>query len=150
VLVRGRGHTFGHVDIEKPGTSRLYDRNMEKPELRGRARDSVVLAFARPASPGRLLWLLLGFGGQIVFSARFLFQWLASEKAGRSVIPRSFWYLSLFGGLMILAYAAYTRDPVFIMGYAPNALIYLRNLVLLRRQDASQGAAGSPAGEGRP
>lgn len=141
VLVRGRGHTFGHVHIETPGTYRLYDRNMEKPEFRGRSRDSVVLAFARPASPGRMLWLLLGFGGQIVFSARFLIQWLASEKAGRSVIPRAFWHLSLAGGLMILAYAAYTRDPVFIVGYAPNALIYVRNLVLLGREDAGKAAA---------
>jgi lipid-A-disaccharide synthase-like uncharacterized protein len=142
VLARGSGHTLGHVDIVKPGTYRLYDRNLEKPEFRGRPRDSVVLAFARPASPGRLLWLLLGFGGQIVFSMRFLVQWLASEKAGRSVVPRAFWYLSLAGGLMILAYAAYTRDPVFIAGYAPTALIYVRNLVLIGREDRSKGAAG--------
>jgi len=148
VLVRGRGHTFGHVHVDQPGAYRLYDRNMEKPEFRGKSRDSVVLAFTRPASPGRLLWLLLGFGGQITFSARFLVQWLASEKAGRSTIPRAFWYLSLAGGLMILAYAAYTRDPVFIAGYSPTALIYVRNLVLLRREDRSSAGAGGkpPAG----
>lgn len=137
ILVRGRGRTLGHVNITEPGTYRVtgeYTPEARASEQRGQA----VLAFARPASPGRLLWLLLGFGGQIVFSARFLVQWLASEKAGRSTIPRAFWYLSLAGGLMILGYAAYTRDPVFIAGYLPTALIYVRNLMLLSREDAAK------------
>jgi lipid-A-disaccharide synthase-like uncharacterized protein len=145
VLARGRGRTFGHVHVEQPGLYRLegtYPKDAAESEKHG----SVVLAFTRPASPGRLLWLLLGFGGQIIFSARFLIQWLASEKAGRSTIPRAFWYLSLAGGLMILAYASYTRDPVFIAGYAPTALIYVRNLVLLKREERNPVGAGQPAG----
>jgi len=146
VLARGRGWTLGHVDIPTPGVYRLQGLPSPGAGDRG-SGGSVVLAFSRPASPGRLLWLLLGFGGQIAFSARFLVQWLTSEKAGRCVIPRAFWYLSLFGGLMILAYAAYIRDPVFIAGYAPSSLIYIRNLVLLRREKAD-GAAG--ANGGRP
>lgn len=103
-------------------------------------RPSVVLAFAPAASPGRLLWLLLGFGGQICFSMRFLVQWLASERAGRSTVPRSFWRYSLAGGLMILAYAAHTRDPVFILAYAFNVLVYARNLMLLRAAPAGGNA----------
>ncbi len=144
VLSRGRGSNLGHVDIERPGTFRLEALpSADGAEPRGRG--SVLLAFVRPASPGRMLWLLLGFSGQLVFSLRFIVQWLASEKSGRSTIPRAFWYLSMFGSLMILAYAAYTRDPVFILGFAPNTLIYLRNLVLLGRERAAETAARTGA-----
>jgi len=145
ILSRSRGRTFGHVHIERPGNYFL-DGSYPREIAEDQKHVHLVLAFARPASPGRMLWLLLGFGGQIVFSARFLIQWLASEKAGRSVVPRAFWHLSLAGGLMILGYAAYTRDPVFIAGYAPNALIYVRNLVLLGREDAGKAAGAASAG----
>ena len=79
------------------------------------------------------LWLAVGFGGQLMFAARFLVQWLVSEKMRRSVIPRAFWYLSLGGGAALLIYAAHLRDPVFITGQAFGFLVYSRNLVLLRR-----------------
>lgn len=79
------------------------------------------------------LWLAVGFLGQALFSARFLVQWLASERLRKSVIPVAFWYFSLAGGLTLLAYALYRQDPVFIVGQASGVFIYLRNLQLLRR-----------------
>jgi lipid-A-disaccharide synthase-like uncharacterized protein len=79
------------------------------------------------------LWLTIGFVGQILFGSRFVVQWLASEKAKQSIVPLSFWYLSLAGGMVLLAYAIYQRDPVFIAGQAAGSVIYIRNLVLIRR-----------------
>lgn len=81
-----------------------------------------------------LIWLAVGFGGQAIFASRFLYQWIASERAGRSHIPRAFWYLSLAGGLTLLSYAIHRGDPVFILGQTTGAVIYIRNLVLLHRR----------------
>jgi lipid-A-disaccharide synthase-like uncharacterized protein len=81
-------------------------------------------------------WIVIGFLGQAFFSARFLVQWLASERARRSVVPRAFWLLSLGGGATLLAYALYRRDPVFIAGQGMGLFIYLRNLMLIRREAA--------------
>lgn len=80
------------------------------------------------------LWVAVGFAGQALFSARFLVQWLASERAKRSVVPHAFWFLSLAGGGTLLAYALYRQDPVFIVGQAAGLFIYARNLVLIRRE----------------
>ena len=82
----------------------------------------------------KLLWLAVGMLGQALFSARFIIQWLASEKLRRSVVPVSFWYFSLIGGFVLLAYAIYRRDPVFVLGQAFGAVIYVRNLYFLRRE----------------
>ena len=147
VLTRQRGYTVGQFSIDRPGKLLLKGSFPAGGEGAGTRR--VVLAFARTTSPGRFLWLLLGFGGQICFSLRFIIQWLASEKAGRSTVPRAFWYYSLFGGLMILAYAIYTRDPVFILAYAFNAFIYVRNLVLIRREDRALAQASPGSEEGK-
>lgn len=76
-------------------------------------------------------WLLLGFGGQALFMGRFLVQWVASERARRSVVPVPFWYLSIAGALVLLAYAVHRRDPVFVAGQALGVAIYLRNLRLI-------------------
>jgi lipid-A-disaccharide synthase-like uncharacterized protein len=73
-------------------------------------------------------WLVVGFLGQGLFSARFLVQWLKSEKLKRSVVPKAFWYFSLGGGATLLAYAIHRGDPVFIVGQAAGLFIYLRNL----------------------
>ena len=81
------------------------------------------------------VWLALGFLGQALFASRFLVQWLVSERAGRSVVPRAFWYLSIAGGSIVLCYAIWRRDPVFIVGQSAGLLVYLRNLILLRRED---------------
>jgi lipid-A-disaccharide synthase-like uncharacterized protein len=77
-------------------------------------------------------WWVIGFGGQIVFGCRFWVQWVASERAKRSVVPISFWYLSIVGGLLSLAYAVYRFDPVFILGQLTGTFIYARNLKLIR------------------
>lgn len=74
------------------------------------------------------IWIGVGFLGQAFFSARFFVQWLASEKHRRSVIPRAFWFFSLGGGMILLSYAIYRKDPVFIAGQAAGLLIYSRNL----------------------
>lgn len=80
------------------------------------------------------LWLGIGFAGQMLFSARFLVQWIATERARRSIVPVAFWYFSLGGGLTLLAYAIYKQDPVFIVGQAAGIFIYLRNLYFVMRR----------------
>ena len=81
-------------------------------------------------------WLWIGFAGQLLFFSRFVVQWIVSERKGESVIPISFWYLSLGGGIILFAYAYHRRDPVFTIGFAVTVLIYLRNLVMLKHKKA--------------
>ncbi len=78
-------------------------------------------------------WICFGFVAQAAFAARFLVQWIASERAGKSVIPIVFWYLSLLGGAMLLAYAISRKDPVFIVGQTTGAFIYARNIYFIKR-----------------
>lgn len=80
------------------------------------------------------LWLGIGFLGQALFSARFIVQWLKSEKEKKSVFPIAFWYFSIGGGLTLLAYAIYRQDPVFILGQASGLFIYLRNLYFVHNE----------------
>ena len=80
------------------------------------------------------IWLGLGFFAQLMFSARFLVQWLASERAGKSIVPLLFWYLSIAGSVLLLAYAIHRKDPVFILGQSMGIFIYSRNLYLIRRE----------------
>lgn len=80
------------------------------------------------------LWLIIGFVGQGLFAARFLMQWLASEREGRSVIPVIFWYFSLAGGTVLFIYALHREDPVFILGQSLGLIIYGRNLYLISRE----------------
>ena len=75
-----------------------------------------------------LVWLAIGLSAQVMFSMRFVLQWLASERARRSIVPEAFWYFSCAGGLMLLAYAIYRMDPVFILGQGGGLLIYARNI----------------------
>ena len=77
--------------------------------------------------------VVIGLLGQLLFTARFLVQWIASERAGKSVIPISFWFFSLGGGFILLGYAIYRQDPVFIIGQALGSLIYIRNLMLIAK-----------------
>ena len=79
------------------------------------------------------VWLAIGTSGQLLFMARFIVQWIVSERQKRSVIPVAFWYLSLVGSLVLLSYAIHKRDPVFIMGLSLNSLVYIRNLWLIYR-----------------
>ena len=78
------------------------------------------------------VWLGIGLLGQAMFSARFLVQWIASERRKQSVVPTHFWYFSIGGGLTLLAYAIYRMDPVFILGQSAGVFIYLRNLYFIR------------------
>ena len=80
------------------------------------------------------LWLAIGFLGQALFSMRFLVQWIASERARRSIIPNAFWLFSIAGGATLLAYAIYRQDPVFIVGQAAGLLIYSRNIYFIVRE----------------
>jgi lipid-A-disaccharide synthase-like uncharacterized protein len=86
-------------------------------------------------------WVLLGFAAQALFTARFLVQWIASERAGRSVIPIAFWFFSIGGGLLLLVYALYRRDPVFIAGQAFGVFVYARNLYFEMRDRSEMTAA---------
>jgi lipid-A-disaccharide synthase-like uncharacterized protein len=81
-----------------------------------------------------LIWLIIGFAGQFLFFLRFFFQWIATEKKKESVIPISFWYFSIAGGLILLAYSIYRKDPVFIAGQSLGVLIYARNLYFIHRK----------------
>lgn len=81
------------------------------------------------------LWLILGFGAQLLFFSRFLIQWIVSEKKKKSVIPPVFWYLSLGGGVLLLGYAIHIRDPVFILGQGVGILVYVRNIFLMRKEE---------------
>jgi lipid-A-disaccharide synthase-like uncharacterized protein len=73
-------------------------------------------------------WVLIGYVAQLMFSMRFLVQWIASERAGRMVMPIAFWFFSLAGGTLLLGYALHIRDPVFILGQGFGVFVYLRNL----------------------
>jgi lipid-A-disaccharide synthase-like uncharacterized protein len=86
------------------------------------------------------IWVTFGLLGQFLFSGRWIVQWFISEKLGRSVVPTLFWYLSLGGGLVLLCYAIYRQDPVFILGQAMGSAVYLRNLFLIYREKATAEA----------
>ena len=80
------------------------------------------------------VWLALGFLAQILFAARFVVQWVASERAHKSVVPLAFWIFSMFGGGLLLMYAIWRKDPVFILGQCTGFLIYSRNLFLIYKE----------------
>ncbi len=89
-------------------------------------------------------WLALGLIGQAAFFSRFLVQWISSERAGRSIVPVAFWYLSLAGSGLLLVYAIHRQEPVFMAGMMLGGLVYVRNLVLLRQSgEGLTRAAGS-------
>ncbi len=85
---------------------------------------------------GETAWFVVGCIGQALFFMRFFVQWLASERAGRSVVPNAFWYFSIAGGLTLFTYALWRQDPVFILGQSTGLFIYLRNLQFIRRKKA--------------
>lgn len=101
---------------------------------------SITLSYAT-------IWLLIGFAGQAIFTARFLVQWIASERQRDSVVPVAFWWLSLFGGLTLLSYAVHRRDPVIIVGQSMGVLIYVRNLMLVTKRKRRARTAPRPRRE---
>lgn len=96
------------------------------------------------------IWIGIGLIGQSMFFFRFLFQWLASERAGESVIPTAFWYFSIAGAFIVLAYAIYKSDPVFIIGQAMGLTIYSRNLFFIYRNHKATKVAVDDLQHGRP
>jgi lipid-A-disaccharide synthase-like uncharacterized protein len=98
-------------------------------------------------------WVIFGLLGQAFFTARFVVQWIASERRGESTVPVAFWYLSLAGGSILLAYALlYRHDLVFTLGQAAGLLVYSRNLMLIRRTETPEPAVAAVqrAAEGTP
>ena len=90
------------------------------------------------------IWLLLGLAGQAVFGGRFIVQWIASERRRQSHVPIIFWYMSLLGGAITLAYAIHKRDPVFIIGQGSGLIVYIRNLMLIYRAHRHTATTTSP------
>lgn len=90
------------------------------------------------------IWIGIGFLGQGLFFGRWVVQWITSEKKAASQVPVSFWYMSLIGGLITLAYAIYRKDPVFIAGQSVGSVVYIRNLMLIRRTDQVKEPIGPP------
>ncbi|HNX74423.1 MAG TPA: lipid-A-disaccharide synthase N-terminal domain-containing protein [Candidatus Rifleibacterium sp.] len=90
------------------------------------------------------LWLIVGLLGQLLFSMRFFVQWLASERQKKSIIPISFWYFSIGGSFLLLAYAIKRQDPVFILGQSMGFVIYIRNLVLIGREKRAEVISNEP------
>lgn len=96
-------------------------------------------------SLSEICWVVFGFAGQIMFSLRFVTQWLASEKAKQTVIPMSFWVYSILGSAILSAYALYRKDPVFLLGQLPSVFVYFRNIMINRKaaRKADDDAAAS-------
>ena len=88
-------------------------------------------------------WLIIGFVGQALFGARFIIQWVVSEKKGESTIPMAFWYCSIGGAVVLLSYAIYKQDPVFIVGQSLGSIVYVRNLILIDRKRKSMASVGA-------
>ena len=93
-----------------------------------------MLNYIQSLSNIEILFLVIGFTGQGLFASRFIFQWIYSEKKGESTIPIIFWYLSIYGGIGLLTYAIFRKDPVIIIGQSFGIFIYLRNLILIYRK----------------
>ena len=88
-------------------------------------------------------WVIIGFIGQALFGARFIIQWLVSEKRGESTIPLAFWYCSIGGSIVLLTYAIHREDPVFIVGQSLGSIIYIRNLILIDKKKKALAGSGT-------
>ena len=94
-----------------------------------------------PHDPTSIAFFVVGMVGELVFLMRFVVQWIASERKKKTVVPMVFWHLSLAGTFMVLAYAIYQMDPVFMLAYSLNMIIYVRNLAIARAQPAQEAVA---------
>tara|TARA_B100000575_G_C23075844_1_gene619700 strand:+ start:787 stop:1089 length:303 start_codon:yes stop_codon:yes gene_type:complete len=94
----------------------------------------MIIEYFNTLTDTEIIFLIIGFIGQGIFASRFIFQWIYSEKKGESYIPIIFWYLSIFGGLGLLVYAIFRKDPVIIAGQSVGIFIYLRNLILIYKK----------------
>ena len=94
-----------------------------------------MISYFANLSYTELIFLIIGFVGQGLFASRFIIQWIYSEKIGKSTIPITFWYLSIFGGMGLLTYAIFRKDPVIIIGQSFGIFIYIRNLILIYKKN---------------
>ncbi|MCV6585925.1 MAG: lipid-A-disaccharide synthase N-terminal domain-containing protein [Marinibacterium sp.] len=99
-----------------------------------------ALEFFKVDTRAELIWVIVGFGAQMLFFGRWIVQWLASEKLKKSVVPELFWWFSIIGGLTLFAYAVHRKDPVFIMGQCFGVVVYARNLWLIYAEKRSAAA----------
>ena len=93
-----------------------------------------IMSLLHADTPADALWLTVGLVGQLMFTGRFIVQWIASERVGRSVVPLAFWYFSIVGGAIVLAYGLHKLDAVIILGQLPGVVIYSRNIWLIHRE----------------
>ncbi|MEX0284785.1 MAG: lipid-A-disaccharide synthase N-terminal domain-containing protein [Paracoccaceae bacterium] len=93
-----------------------------------------ILEFFKVETTRELIWVVVGLGAQLLFSMRFIVQWIASEREKKSVVPEMFWWFSITGGVTLLAYAIHRADPVFILGQSIGVVIYTRNLWLIHAE----------------
>ncbi|NRB35830.1 MAG: lipid-A-disaccharide synthase N-terminal domain-containing protein [Rhodobacteraceae bacterium] len=99
-----------------------------------------LMGFFKVTSTGELIWVIVGLFAQMLFSMRFIVQWIASEKENRSVVPEAFWWFSIVGGLTLFAYAVHRGDPVFMLGQSLGIVVYTRNLWLIYAEKRAAAA----------
>jgi len=99
-----------------------------------------VMRFFKVTTTGELAWVVIGLFAQMLFSMRFIIQWIASEKENRSVVPEAFWWFSIVGGLTLFAYALHRADPVFMLGQSLGIVVYTRNLWLIYAEKRAAAA----------
>lgn len=97
--------------------------------------------FLNVSSPMGLVWVLLGFFGQVLFTGRMIVQWFVSQKHKKSVVPPIFWWMSLLGSTMLLIYFLWRMDPIGVLGQAFGWFVYVHNLWLIHREHKQPKAA---------
>lgn len=137
-----------HRDGERWVDARAFMEMVQRRKAERRQRYWVLLVL-NISSWGGVLWVSVGLTGQILFTGRMLVQWLVSEKARQSVVPATFWWMSLTGATMLLIYFSWRRDIVGVLGQSAGWMIYMRNLwMIYRRPVASANASSEPAAKG--
>lgn len=96
--------------------------------------NAILEKWAEMTEGGFSYWTIIGILGALMFFSRFYVQWIVSERKKESIIPESFWYLSIFGSLFLLAYSIHKAEPIFALMYLPNCFIYTRNLFLIHKK----------------
>lgn len=95
-----------------------------------------------------MVWIGIGLVGQVAFSSRFLIQWIVSEKSRKTVVPESFWWMSLIGGIALFSYFAWRQDPIGVLGQSSGLVIYARNIRLLYKQRRREARAAAATADG--
>ena len=147
-LVRNTDGSHTYIVRSFDGSTQTLTPEQLAARLYSQERSHNWLAFIfNISSPIGILWVSIGLFGQMLFTGRMLVQWVASEKRRQSVVPAAFWWLSLGGALMLLAYFLWRRDAVGVLGQSFGLIIYIRNLHLIARASAAVPATVDPAPE---